>query len=451
MGTLPLNGDIDVNGFVDVAEQTAPATPASGRMRVYAKSDGKLYAKNDAGTEYELTGGGGGGGVYTALIGDGSSTSITVTHGLGTRAVLVGLTLAASPYTEVATSVVHATDDTITLGFPHAPASSSLRVTVIGGVSGLPAVYDVNDVAATGASETVLAATIDEVNRFVLTADCTITFPTAAVGASFVLATEQDSTGDWTVTWPGTVLWPDGVTQQPSAGIAVIDVWRFLCADGSTWIAQRLVTRASADAPPQVVQHKVGGGSGGATVTTTTIVMDAAPTEGNLLVAFVHSVGTRTCTPASGSWTNRYDVAVTDSTSLECWTHTVGAAESNSYQFDWDSTAEFNSVILVEVENWLSVDETASTTTGNADAPTGTNTFHPNLVFLHSGTDGGLVAGSALTFAEEWTTLQRHFPNYHANGVAYAYVFGTSWPTTGIINVTTANIPRAIISIASTS
>lgn len=47
-------------------EMTAPATPATGRMLLYAKTDGKLYAKNDLGTESDLTAGAGGGETNTA-------------------------------------------------------------------------------------------------------------------------------------------------------------------------------------------------------------------------------------------------------------------------------------------------------------------------------------------------------------------------------------------------
>jgi len=39
-----------------------PGTPATDILRVYPKSDGKLYAKNWSGTEYDLTASGGGGG-----------------------------------------------------------------------------------------------------------------------------------------------------------------------------------------------------------------------------------------------------------------------------------------------------------------------------------------------------------------------------------------------------
>lgn len=52
---------VDDNGAVTVPEIAAPSTPASGKVTVYAKSDGKLYIKDDAGTETDLTSGGGGG------------------------------------------------------------------------------------------------------------------------------------------------------------------------------------------------------------------------------------------------------------------------------------------------------------------------------------------------------------------------------------------------------
>lgn len=53
------SGEID---SIRLAEQgSAPATPASGYGQLYVKSDGKVYFKNDAGTEYDLTSGGGGG------------------------------------------------------------------------------------------------------------------------------------------------------------------------------------------------------------------------------------------------------------------------------------------------------------------------------------------------------------------------------------------------------
>lgn len=47
-------------GVITVPEVSAPSTPASGTVHIYAKSDGHLYIKDDTGTETDLTGSGGG-------------------------------------------------------------------------------------------------------------------------------------------------------------------------------------------------------------------------------------------------------------------------------------------------------------------------------------------------------------------------------------------------------
>lgn len=66
--------DIDMNDnsigkieYGDFKEVAAPATPASGYVRVYAKADGNMYQKDDAGLETSLAAGGGGGGGNQAL------------------------------------------------------------------------------------------------------------------------------------------------------------------------------------------------------------------------------------------------------------------------------------------------------------------------------------------------------------------------------------------------
>lgn len=53
-------------GAVLLPEQTAPGTPATGRVALYAKTDGKVYIKDDAGTETDITTPGGGGGSSSA-------------------------------------------------------------------------------------------------------------------------------------------------------------------------------------------------------------------------------------------------------------------------------------------------------------------------------------------------------------------------------------------------
>jgi len=49
------------SSHITVAEVSAPGTPSSGFGALYAKNDNKLYFKNDAGTEYDITAGSAGG------------------------------------------------------------------------------------------------------------------------------------------------------------------------------------------------------------------------------------------------------------------------------------------------------------------------------------------------------------------------------------------------------
>ena len=66
-----------IDDYFDINEESAPGTPAAGKVRVYAKTDAKLYKKDDNGVEQEIGAGGGGGGVnYIAnpLFDDGTVT-----------------------------------------------------------------------------------------------------------------------------------------------------------------------------------------------------------------------------------------------------------------------------------------------------------------------------------------------------------------------------------------
>jgi hypothetical protein len=59
-----------------VKETTAPSAPDAGYVYVYAKSDGLLYSKDDAGVETAM-GGGGGGGTGWTLIDEGTANSVS--------------------------------------------------------------------------------------------------------------------------------------------------------------------------------------------------------------------------------------------------------------------------------------------------------------------------------------------------------------------------------------
>lgn len=68
---------------------------------------------------------------YTATIGDGTATSYTVTHGLGTRDVLYSLrNLSSGELDAYDVAVTTTTDNALSLVFATPPAAGSVRVMV---------------------------------------------------------------------------------------------------------------------------------------------------------------------------------------------------------------------------------------------------------------------------------------------------------------------------------
>lgn len=69
---------------------------------------------------------------FAVSVGDGSATSYTVTHNLGTKDVQVTLYDNTTPFAELVCDVQHATTNTVTLLFAVAPTSNQYRCVVLG-------------------------------------------------------------------------------------------------------------------------------------------------------------------------------------------------------------------------------------------------------------------------------------------------------------------------------
>jgi len=66
-----------------------------------------------------------------------------------------------------------------------------------------------------------------------LTANCTITMPTAQAGKSFLLFLRQDATGSRSVTW-NTVRWAGGTAPTITGTASRQDIFSFF-SDGTNW------------------------------------------------------------------------------------------------------------------------------------------------------------------------------------------------------------------------
>lgn len=69
---------------------------------------------------------------YTAAIGDGTTTAIVVTHGLGTQDVIMGVKSATTPFATIDCDMAATSTNTSTFTFASAPTLAQFRATVIG-------------------------------------------------------------------------------------------------------------------------------------------------------------------------------------------------------------------------------------------------------------------------------------------------------------------------------
>ena len=101
------------------------------------------------------------------------------------------------------------------------------------------------------------------------------------------------------------------------------------------------------------IQSKVNNAGNGSSVTTT---LDAAPTEGSLLVG-IHSINGTDSVPPDGTWT--LDVGAGSSPGTFIYSKVVGASESADYTFTSDSN-KVHSLSLVELPEGAEFDTGSS-------------------------------------------------------------------------------------------
>lgn len=106
-------------------------TNADGKLAVVTGTDGQIVQFDANGVPKAVTLQSGGAQKYTATIGDGASTTITITHNLNTTDVVVDARQVATNQ-NVWVQYAVANANAITMTFATAPAASSIRVVVIG-------------------------------------------------------------------------------------------------------------------------------------------------------------------------------------------------------------------------------------------------------------------------------------------------------------------------------
>lgn len=82
------------------------------------------------------------------------------------------------------------------------------------------------------------AVTFPSTRLWTLTGNITsLTLPTPAstVSATFTLVMTQNATGNFTVTWPASIKWPDGIQQQPASAANTVSMFNLLWT-GTQWL-----------------------------------------------------------------------------------------------------------------------------------------------------------------------------------------------------------------------
>ncbi len=107
-------GDLDapvIDGYAIWNEESAPSTPGAATVAVYAKSDGLMYSKDDAGTE-TLMSSGPGGGTITSATAD-QSADVTLSADTIADATSASISLAAGTWLVIGEMCISTTNGAV--------------------------------------------------------------------------------------------------------------------------------------------------------------------------------------------------------------------------------------------------------------------------------------------------------------------------------------------------
>lgn len=116
-------------------------------------------------------------------------------------------------------------------------------------------------VAASGASQTLNLANGNLFDLTITAATLTLTFSGATSGevCSFTLWARQDGTGGRLITWPGSVVWPGGITPTLATAINALDEFVFESTDGgTTWLGHHIGAGTALGTATPLVESGVG-------------------------------------------------------------------------------------------------------------------------------------------------------------------------------------------------
>jgi hypothetical protein len=91
-----------------------------------------------------------------------------------------------------------------------------------------------NNVSSSGTAVTIPDTTTATINNVILTGNCTFSFPSAVAGKSFSIRITHSASG-FNITWPSSVVWPNGVEPILTLTPAKKDIFSFICFTNGEW------------------------------------------------------------------------------------------------------------------------------------------------------------------------------------------------------------------------